>query len=62
MYNEAMSTENKGIMMFNRGDKMVVRAMVALYSLRKYWDGNISFYLEDPYPKEFDNVLKFSIS
>ena len=49
----------KGIIMFNRGDKIVVRAIVSLYSLRKYWDGPITFYVENPYPKEFDDVLRY---
>ena len=44
--------------MFNRGPKMVVRALVALYSLRKHYDGNITFYIEDPTPPELDECLK----
>jgi hypothetical protein len=51
--------ETRGIIMFNRGNKMVVRAIVALYSLRKFWDGPITFYVETPYPTEFDEVLKY---
>jgi hypothetical protein len=45
--------------MFNRGDKIVVRALVALYSLRKHWSGPITFYVERPYPEEFDDALRF---
>jgi hypothetical protein len=51
--------ESKGVIFFNRGEKMIVRAIVALYSLRKHYDGEITFFLEDPYPKEFENVCKF---
>jgi len=50
--------ESKGIIMFNKGDKIVVRAIVALYSLRKWYDGPITFFVEQ-YPKEFDEVLKY---
>lgn len=39
---------SKGIIMFNRGDKMVVRILVCLYSLRKHYDGPITFYVEEP--------------
>jgi len=49
----------RGIIMFNRGPNMVVRALVTLYSLRKYYDGNITFYVEEPYPKELDEALKY---
>lgn len=49
----------RGVIMFNRGDKIVVRAIVALYTLRKHWDGDITFYVEQPYPPEFDEVLKY---
>ena len=53
-----MVEETRGIIMFNRGEKCTIRAMVALYSIRKYWNGPITFYLEKPYPSEFDNVCK----
>ena len=33
------SSESRGIIMFNRGEKCIVRAIVCLYSLRKHWDG-----------------------
>uniref|UniRef100_A0A6M3LQK4 Uncharacterized protein n=1 Tax=viral metagenome TaxID=1070528 RepID=A0A6M3LQK4_9ZZZZ len=51
--------ESKGIIMFNRGEKCLVRAIVCLYSLRKYYDGKVTFFLETPYPKEFDDVCKY---
>lgn len=51
--------ETRGIIMFNRGDQCIVRAMVCLYTLRKYWDGPVTFYLETPYPKEFDEACKY---
>jgi len=50
--------ETQGIILFNRGDKCIVRAMVCLYSLRKHYDGPVTFYLEDPYPHEFDDVCR----
>lgn len=51
--------ETKGVMLFNRGDAMVVGALATLYSLRKHWDGNITMFLEEPFPKEFQDALKF---
>lgn len=52
-------TESKGIIMFNRGGKCIVRAIVCLYSLRKHYDGPVTFYLEKPYPESFDEVCKY---
>ena len=51
--------ESRGVLLFNRGEKCVIRAIVALYSLRKYWKGDVTFFLEDPYPHEFDEVCKY---
>ncbi len=51
--------ETRGVILFNRGDKMIVRAIVTLYTLRQYWDGPVTMYLEDPYPHEFDEVCKY---
>jgi len=51
--------ETRGIIMFNRGDGCIVRAIVALETLRRHWQGPVTFYLEDPYPHEFDEVCKF---
>jgi len=50
--------ETRGIIMFNRGDGCIVRAIVALETLRRHWDGPVTMYLEDPYPHEFDDVCK----
>ena len=50
--------ESRGIIMFNRGEKCIVRAIVCLYSLRQHYDGPVTFFLEDPYPHEFDEVCK----
>lgn len=52
--------ENKGIMMFNRGDAMMINAIVSLYTLRKHYDGNITFYVQPPCScmKEFKKSLK----
>jgi hypothetical protein len=38
---------------------MVVRALVTLYSLRKFYDGKITFYVEEEYPHEMDEALKY---
>jgi hypothetical protein len=51
--------QTKGVMMFNKGTKMLINALVALYSLRKHYSGNITFYIEDPMPVEFENSLKY---
>ena len=51
-------SETQGIIMFNRGDRCVVRATVCLYTLRKHWDGLITFFLEET-PKEFDEVCQY---
>lgn len=40
--------ETKGVIMFNRGDRMLVRALVAVHSLRKFYTGNITFYVQNP--------------
>jgi hypothetical protein len=53
-----MGEETKGVILYNRGNKCIVRAIVCLYSLRKHWDGNVTFFLEEPYPKEFEDVCK----
>jgi hypothetical protein len=37
---------------------MLIRAMVALYSIRKHYNGLITFYVEDPCPIEFEQVLR----
>lgn len=54
-----MNKKTRGVILFNRGYKCIVRAIVTLYTLRKHWDGNVTFFLEDPYPKEFENVCKY---
>jgi len=53
-----MSEETRGIIMFNRGEKCLIRAIVCLYTLRQHWDGPVTFYLEHPYPKAFEDVCK----
>jgi len=50
--------ETRGVILFNRGEKCIVRAIVTLYSLRKHYDGPVTFFLEEPYPKQFDEVCK----
>ena len=53
--------ESDGIIMFNRGDRMLVRALVCLYSLRKHYAGNVTFYVQKPCEgmEEFVKSLKF---
>lgn len=50
--------ETRGIIMFNRGNGCIVRAIVCFETLRRHWDGPVTMYLEDPYPHEFDEVCK----
>lgn len=50
------TAESKGVLLFNRGEKCIVRAIVALHTLRQHWDGSVTFFLEDPYPHEFEEV------
>ena len=46
--------------MFNCGTKHLVRAIVCLYSIRKHYNGNITFFIEESTtPKEFDGVCKY---
>ena len=51
--------ESRGVILFNRGSKCTVRAIVTLYTLRHYWHGDVTFFLEDPYPKEFEKVCEY---
>ena len=39
--------ETRGIIMFNRGPNCIVRAIVALETIRRHWEGPITFYLEE---------------
>jgi hypothetical protein len=50
--------DNKGVLLYNRGEKCIVRAIVALHTLREHWDGSVTFFLEDPYPHEFAEVCQ----
>ncbi len=52
---------SKGIILFNRGDRMMVRALVTLFSIRKHYDGDITFYIENPCPclNEFEDAIKY---
>lgn len=50
--------ESRGVILFNKGDKCTVRALVALHSLRKWWNGNVTMFLEEPYPQEFETACK----
>ena len=50
--------ETRGVIMFNRGEKCLCRAIVALKTLRDNYSGPVTFFLEDPYPHEFDEVCK----
>jgi len=53
--------KSSGIIMFNRGDRMVVRALVSLYSLRRFYRGPVIFYTEEPCScmKEFEESLRY---
>jgi len=51
--------DTRGVILYNKGNKCIIRAIVCLYSLRKHWYGPVTFFLEEPYPKEFEEVCKF---
>ena len=51
--------ESRGVILFNSGEKCICRAIVCLYTLRKHYDGPVTFYLEPPYPDAFDEVCKY---
>ena len=40
--------ESSGIIMFNRGSKMLIHALVSLHSLRKHYNGDVTFYVQNP--------------
>ena len=53
--------KSQGIIMFNRGDSMMINAIVALYTLRQHYDGDITFYVQPPCScmEEFKKSLKY---
>lgn len=53
--------ETQGIIMFNRGNRMLIHALVSLYSLRKHYQGNVTFYVQNPCDcmEEFKKSLAF---
>ena len=51
--------EENGIIMFNCGTDKIIGAIVALYSLRKFYNGPITFYVEDPCLSTFEQTLKY---
>jgi len=51
--------ETNGIIYFNRGDKCAIRLLVSLYSLRKHYGGNITVYLEKPYPENLEKACEY---
>ena len=53
-------TATTGIVMYSCGTKCITRAIVCLYSLRKFYDGPVTFFIEEPTtPKEFVDVCKY---
>jgi len=52
---------SQGVIMFNRGDSMMINAIVALYTLRQYYDGDITFYVQPPCScmDEFKKSLRY---
>lgn len=52
---------SNGIIMFNRGNKMIIHALVSLYSLRKHYQGDVTFYVQNPCDcmEEFKKSLGF---
>ena len=53
------SNETRGVLFFNRGEKCAVRLVVALYTLRKHYHGDVTVFLEEPYPKELDFCCEY---
>ena len=51
--------ESRGVIMFNVNFKCTIRAIVALRSLRKYWNGPVTFFLEQPSAPNLDKVCEF---
>jgi len=51
--------DTRGVILYNKGNKCIVRAIVCLNSLRKHWYGPVTFFLEEPYPKEFEDVCEY---
>ena len=55
-----MKEKSNGIIFYNCGTKCIIRAIVCLYSLRKYYNGDVTFFIEEgTTPIEFDEVCKF---
>jgi hypothetical protein len=51
--------ESKGVILFNRGSRMIVQAIVCLHSLRKHYDGKVTIFLEsNTYPLEFEEICR----
>ncbi len=58
-YRNALVTDAKrGIILYNQGAKCLVRMLVCLHSLRKWWSGGITVFLEGPHPPQFISMLK----
>ena len=47
-----------GIIFHIQNCRDIIPASVCLYSLRKHWNGPITFFLDDVIPKEFENICK----
>jgi len=45
-------------MLFNRGEKCIVRMLVCLASLRKSWSGPVAVFLDGPHPPTFEKALE----
>ena len=48
----------RGIVLFNRGTNCLVRMVVCLHSLRKWWSGPVTVYLEGGHPEPFLRALR----
>lgn len=53
-----MDLMNNGIIMFNKNKKCTVRALVALYTIRKYYNGPITFFIETS-PEGFNDSVRY---
>ena len=49
---------NCGIIMFNKNEKCIVRALVSLYTIRQHYDGPITFFIETS-PNGFKESVEY---
>lgn len=53
-----MTRETNGVIYFNRGKKCIVRLILCIQSLRRFYDGPITVFIEGEQPSQLLNDLK----